>query len=903
MKTKIEDLLSEMTLEEKILLLAGKDLWHTNPIDRLEIPQMKVTDGPNGARGAHGDMGPTSVCVPVGVALAATWNPELIFRVGQVLGEETRTKGAHILLGPTVNIHRSPLAGRNFECYSEDPYLTGQIAAAYIKGVQSQGVGACIKHFVCNDSEFERTSISSEVAERPLREIYLEPFRIAIQEAKPWAVMSSYNKINGVYASENSYTLLDILKGEWGFDGIVMSDWFGTYNESAANGGLDLEMPGPGKWMVFEKLQKAILNGDLQMDVIDDKIRRLLLTYDRAGLLDNPEPQAEQAIDKKEHREIVLEAESEAIILLKNEDNLLPVSRETVKSIAVIGSSAKYPQIMGGGSSSVTPHYAIAPLESIEKHVGDSVSIRYAMGCPIHKNLPPIDMDWLIIADSKTKGLQAEIFDNLTLEGTAVREFSVDRPRIFWLEDLLHPADPGKFSVRLKGMLTPPLSGDYTFSLEGNGISRLYIDDALIVNNWYELPEGVPYWSSGQITGKYSLVKDQSYSLTIEISSNTPSPWRRLNIGCLPPLPDDPIGEAVQIAKVSDIVILFAGTTNEWESEGYDRDSMDLPGDQNKLIESVVAANSNTVVVLNTIAPITMDWLEKVHAVLQTWFGGQEVGNAVSAVLFGQINPSGKLPTTFPKRLEDNPAYINYPGENGKVYYGEGIFTGYRYYDCKDIDPLFPFGHGLSYTTFEYKNLRLNSEEFEPVDEIHIFIDITNNGNVAGKETIQVYLRDLHSTLIRPEKELKAFRKVDLSPGETKTVTLSLSKEALAFYDPDSMSFRTEAGDFEILVGSSSRDIRLKTRFGWKGDALKTIDGDSLNPIELPLKVLLDQEDSKQVLVKYLGPIISHPTFDRALEMNLVKIATFMPAFLTNVKLMAINRDLIAILKNRNIQP
>jgi beta-glucosidase len=834
----------------------------------------------------------------VGVALAATWNPELIFRVGQVLGEETKTKGAHILLGPTVNIHRSPLAGRNFECFSEDPYLTGQIAVAYIKGVQSQGVGACIKHFVCNDSEFERTSISSEVAERPLREIYLEPFRVAIKEAKPWAVMSAYNKINGIYASENSYTLLDILKGEWEFDGIVISDWFGTYSENAANGGLDLEMPGPGKWMVFEKLQKEILNGNLKIDGIDDKIRRLLLTYERAGLFDNPEFQAEQAINKREHREIALEAASEGIVLLKNEDNLLPISKEMAKSIAVIGSSAKYPQIMGGGSSRVTPHYAISSLESIEKYAGDSITIRYAMGCPIHRNLPPIDINWLMIADSKVKGLQAEIFDNLTLEGKAVREFRVDRPRITWSDDLLSPANPSKFSVRLNGIFTPPKSGDYSFSIEGNGISRLLIDEALVVDNWHELPEGVPYWSSGQNTGRHSLVKDQPYSFTIEISSNHPSPWRSLIIGCLPPLPDNLIGEAVQIAKESDITILFAGTTNEWESEGHDRENMDLPGDQDKLIESVVAANPNTVVVLNTGAPITMDWIDKVPSVLQIWFGGQEVGNAVSAVLFGEINPSGKLPTTFPKRLEDNPAYINYPGENGKVYYGEGIFIGYRYYDRKDIEPLFPFGHGLSYTSFEYKNLRLNMEEFGPEDDIHIFLDVTNNGDTAGKETIQVYLRDIQSTLIRPDKELKAFRKVSLDPGESKTVTLSLSKEALSFYDPASMSFKSEVGDFEILVGSSSRDIRLKSKFSWKGDHLNALIGDSQSPIELPLKVLLYQEKSKQVLEKHLGVLISHPTFDRAIEMNLVKIATFMPAFLTEEKLKAINQELIDIIKN-----
>jgi beta-glucosidase len=465
-------------------------------------------------------------------------------------------------------------------------------------------------------------------------------------------------------------------------------------------------------------------------------------------------------------------------------------------------------------------------------------------------------MNWLNKPDPEAGGLRVEIFNNLTFDGKAVNQFTTDRPRISWSEELVHPADPGKYSARLRGTFIPPHTGEYAFGLEGNGISRLYIDSTVIVDNWPELPPGVPYWSSGQVTGKLKLIARKAYQLIIEISSENPTPWRGLQIGCLPPLPDDPIARAVDLAKKSDAVILFAGTTDEWESEGYDRVNMELPGEQTQLINSVVAANPNTVLVLNTGAPVTMDWLGKVPAVLQTWFGGQEFGNAVAAVVFGKINPSGKLPTTFPKRLRDNPAYINYPGENGKVYYGEGIFVGYRYYDFKNI---------------------------------------TNTGKTAGKETVQLYLKDVESTLVRPPKELKAFTKVHLEPGETKTLTLTLSRDSLALYDPAAKSWVSEAGEFELQVGSSSRDIRHTTKFKWKGDMKPALEVDSIRHIGLPLKVLLDDGPSKQVLAKHLGQLLKHPNFDQAIEMNLEQIAVHLPGFLTKEKLEEINKDLAEI--------
>ncbi len=814
----LEQLLSEMTLEEKVSMVSGADAWTTVPIQRLGIPAIKVTDGPNGARGAYGYMGPTSACFPVGVALAATWNPELVKQVGSALGEEVKSKGAHILLAPTVNIHRSPLAGRNFECYSEDPYLTARMAVAYIQGLQSQGAGACIKHFVCNDSEFERRSISSEVSERPLHEIYLPPFRAALREAEPWAVMSSYNRINGVYASENGYLLRQLLKGEWGFDGIVISDWGGTYSDAAAAAGLDLEMPGPGVWMA-DRLLEAVRAGRVSEEVIDDKVHRLLRTIRRAGAFENPTLQPERADDRPEHRRLARRAAAEAVVLLKNERSILPLEAEKLSSIAVIGPNAKWAQIMGGGSSRVTPHYVAAPLDAIRSRVGDGVAVDYAMGCSNHRQLPPLNPGWVRTRDGAHRGFTVEFFDSLDLSGEPVHTTVTDRTRVSWQQNFVRNVTPGAFSARFSGTLTVPETGAYTFGTAGAGLSRLLIDGGVAVDNWSDRPADEQPWEGSERTADVQLTADHPYQLVVEYSARKAFDWTPLRIGCMPTVPPDSIDAAAALAARCDVAIVFAGLTDEWESEGFDRLDMELRGDQVQLIERVAAANRNTIVVLNVGSPVAMDWLDRVPAVLQAWYTGQEAGNAIADVLLGDVNPSGRLPTTFPRRLKDNPAYINYPGENGKVHYGEGLFVGYRYYDKKDIRPLFPFGYGLSYTTFAYRDLALSAVEYAPGDEIKVSVTLENTGTRAGQEVVQLYLRDVESRLVRPEKELKAFTKVALEPGETRTVTLTLDEEALAFYDPAQEGWVAEAGEFEVLVGSSALDLALSGRFTLKGGA------------------------------------------------------------------------------------
>jgi beta-glucosidase len=804
--TEIESLIDQMTLEEKISMLAGIDWWHTVPVKRLGIPAMKVTDGPVGARGAAFSGGPTSACFPAGVALAATWNPDLVKRVGQALAEEIKSKGAQILLAPTVNLHRSPLAGRNFECYSEDPYLTGQIATAYITGIQSRGAGACIKHFVCNDSEFERQSISSEVGERALRELYLRPFETAVREAKPWAVMSSYNRINGTFASENAYLLLDILKGEWGFEGIVMSDWFGTYSPNVAKGGLDLEMPGPARWM-GEKTLEAIQSGAVSEEAIDDKVRRLLRTLDRAGLFEHPELPPEQAIDNPAHHRLAREVASEAIVLLKNENSLLPLDTNVHNSIAVIGENAKRPSFIGGGSCRVRPHYVISPLEGIQNRAGESVQISYALGCATYKNLPLLDKNWL------ANTITLQYFSNRDLAGDPVHTDITNKLEIVWLGKTVPNIDLANFSARLTGELSVPESGTYELSLSSVGKSRLFIDGDLIADID---KENTSFGEEGSERVEIPLETGQTHQLRIDYVSQPGSFFQSLRIGCRQKIPDDSIQQAAALAAKCDVAIVFAGLTDEWESEGFDRPDMGLPGDQAKLIEQVAAANPNTIVVLNVGSPLHMNWLDKIAAVVQAWYLGQESGNAIADVLFGDVNPSGKLPTTFPKRLQDNPAYLNYPGENGQVLYGEGLFIGYRYYDKKDVTPLFPFGYGLSYTTFAYHNLKLSKPKYAAGDTIQFSVDVENTGSRAGKEIVQVYVHDVQSRLMRPEKELKAFAKVALEPGETKTVIFTLDEEALSYYDPASKRWVVEAGEFQVLVGSSSRDIHLVESFDFE---------------------------------------------------------------------------------------
>jgi beta-glucosidase len=702
---RVKDLLSRMTLEEKASMLAGSGWMESMPIERLGIPAIKMADGPMGVRSWMGSSAITSAgnapmkvlttSFPSGVAMAATWDIALVQQEGKAIAEEVKALGRDMILGPTVNINRVPLWGRNFEGYGEDPYLAAKLGVAYIKGVQGEGVIPSVKHFAANNEEFERHRIDEQISERTLREIYLPAFKAAVQEAGVWTVMSAYNKVNGAYCAENKYLLSDVLKKEFGFKGFVISDWGSTYStERTINAGMDLEMPGgppmkamlerpqtitsgnSGGWLVPDKVMAELQDGHVSEAALDDNVGRILRVIFTSGLFDHPHT-AGGEVDTPEQRAIALKGATEGIVLLKNTGNLLPLDATKIKSIAVIGPNAAVARTGGGGSSLVRPKNAVAPLDGIKEKAGSNIEVKYAPGV----------------------GMEGE--------------------------------DPAQ-----------------------------------------DTPEA-----------RAKALK-----------------------------------EASETAASADVAVVVVGRSNKLESEGFDVKTMDLPAGQDELIEAVEKANVHTIVVLNTGNPVTMTrWLEQTPALLDMWYGGQEGGHALGAILFGDANPSGKLPVSLPKKFEDSPAYGHYPGENLKVDYAEGIYVGYRYYDTKNVEPQFPFGFGLSYTNFTYSDLTLmddttykqGQKKDDPRGKLALFT-VKNTGSRAGAEVVQIYIHDGHAKIDRPVHELKGFARVELKPGESQKLFVRIDRSAFSYWSPEKKDWVLEPGTFEVQVGSSSRDIRLK---------------------------------------------------------------------------------------------
>lgn len=652
----IKELISKMTLEEKAGLCSGLDFWHTKPVERLGVPSVMVSDGPHGLRkqdtaGDHLGINDSikAVCMPAACATAASFDRELIAHMGEAIGDSCQHEELAVVLGPAVNIKRSPLCGRNFEYFSEDPYLAGEMSASYINGVQSRNVGTSIKHFAANNQEHRRMSSSSNVDERTLREIYFPAFEISVKKAQPWTVMCSYNRLNGTYASEHPWLLTDVLRGEWGFEGYVMSDW-GAVSDRVAGvaAGLDLEMPSSGG-INDKKIVEAVRAGKLDEAVVDQAVERILeITY---RYLDNAKP--ETPWDQEADHQLSAQIAAECMVLLKNE-GVLPLSKED--DIAFIGEFAKKPRFQGGGSSHINSFKTTSAVEAAE-----GLKVTYAQG--------------------------------------------------------------------------------------------------------------------------YSVDKDEAT--------------------------DEMIAEAVAAAKAAKAAVVFAGLPDAYESEGYDRTHMAMPACQNKLIEAVAAANANTVVVLHNGSPVEMPWIDKVKGVLEAYLGGQAVGQAVVKILFGDVNPSGHLPETFPVKLSDNPSYLYYGGEGNEADYREGIFVGYRYYDKKDMEVLFPFGYGLSYTTFACSNLRLSASEITDQETLTATVTVTNTGTCAGKTVVQLYVGDKVSTVLRPVRELKGFEKVALAPGESKDISFVLDKRAFAYWNTELSDWHVETGEFTIEIGQSSRDMEV----------------------------------------------------------------------------------------------
>ncbi len=814
---KIDSLLKELTLEEKVSILSGSDAWHTTPVERLAIPRIKMTDGPNGARG-DGSSKVSSACYPNGSAIASTWDLELIESLGKSLGREARSKDADVLLGPTINIHRHPLGGRHFECYSEDPVLTGAVTVAYVKGVQSQGVAACIKHFVGNDTEFQRHTISSNIKPRPLREIYLLPFEMGVKQGGALGVMSAYNKLNNIYCSSNEELLIDILKEEWNFSGYVVSDWGAALQTvENANGGLDCEMPGPAKsW--GENLIKAVREKKVKEEVIDDKVTRILRVADFTGRLENKEEKPEESNNLKEDRDLIRKAASEAMVLLKNE-NVLPFNKSKLKSIAVIGPNAEKGQFIGGGSAVVKPHYVIHPLEGLKENLKDEVKVNDAKGCHIHKYLPAIEKALIKSPETGKEGFLVEFYAGTDFGGEAL-ESTIMKGGRFWAltgfgVDVTSKMESPSLSVRFSSNLKPNISGDHIFELVSIGPARLKIDGEEVVDNWTSQEPGDAFFSYGSAPRRSSINLDQNKEYLLEIEYKWEGRFPAIQIGMLAPDKEDLMAQAVNLAKTSDAVIMVVGTNSDWETEGSDRSTLDLPGRQNELIQKVVKENPNTVVVVNTGSPVSMPWLNDAKAILQSWFPGQEFGNALFDILFGEVNPSGKLTTTFPKRLEDTPAFEHYPGENLQMDYLEEIFVGYRWYDKKEIEPLFPFGFGLSYTQFEYSDLKIIPPKKED-SAIAFSFRVTNAGKMRGKEIAQCYVSVVNSSVERSFKELKCFSKIDLDSGKSELLNFELNERDLSYWNEDGGGWLIEPAEYKILVGSSSKDILLEASV-WLG--------------------------------------------------------------------------------------
>lgn len=812
------EIAAALTPEERLALVAGTDLWHTAAVDRLGVGAMRFSDGPNGVRGTGFDEGPTSACLPVGTALGATWDVELIEAVGAVLAQEARDKGAHVLLAPTLNLHRFPLAGRNFECFSEDPVLAARLAVAYIAGVQAGGVAATAKHFVANDSEHQRHEISSELSSRALREVYLAPFEAAVREAGVWAVMSAYNRLNGTHCASNHWLLTALLKQEWGFDGLVMSDWHGTYaTVGPATAGLDLEMPGPPHHF-GPRLAAALEAGEVEETSLADKARRVVVTALRTGAAGTseraPAVGEEIAVDRPETWAFARRAAAASMVLLRNE-GLLPLRGgdpdDAVRRIAIIGPNAADCTIMGGGSSMVRPHRVSQPLDALTArlaHLYPHAEISHEPGCLTHRLAPPLP----------PLAFHSAWWDNVTQEGEAVHRSSIPspaRPSLPFEEMRAEGVPRVGFSVAWTAEFIPDTDGCHTFGVTAVGPARVLVDGVVVADNWTAPKPGHTFYSFGsaEVLGAVELRAGQPVSLRVDYAFGD-GQFPAVRVGLVPPSAAYHLERAVGAARAADLVVVVVGNNAEWETEGSDRVSFDLPGAQNDLVDAVLSVNRNTVVVVNAGAPVAMHWAERCPALVYAWYPGMAAGEALADVLTGEVDPGGRLPTTFPRRLEDHPAYLNYPGEEGKAIYGEGVFAGYRGFDARDTEPLFPFGHGLSYTTFDYGPLRLVAED-RAGHQATVEVDVCNSGDCAGVEVVQLYVADEAASVARPPKELRAFRKVALGPGESTRVRFELGPRAFAFWDVASDSWLVEPGRFELLVGRSSRDLRARVTLEW----------------------------------------------------------------------------------------
>lgn len=797
LEARIAEMMSHMTREDKLRLLDGENGFYTHAVPDIHLPALKMSDGPMGVR----TWGPSN-SYAAGISLAAAWDPDLAYRIGREIGTDARSRGVHILLGPGVNIYRAPMGGRNFEYFGEDPYLAAQTAVSYIKGVQSMGVMATVKHFAANNQEYNRHNVSSDIDERTLREIYLPAFEAAVKQAHVASIMDSYNLIDGEHATENRALNIDIAKKEWGFDGFIMSDWGATYNAvRAANGGLDLEMP-DGWFMNPTAMSEAIAKGEVSMATVDDKVRRILRKALQFGFLDREQQDVSIPLYRPEARAAALESARESIVLLKNEHNTLPLDADTIRTIAVIGPDA-WPALPGGGGSSQIITFAPqAIMPALSSFLGSKVKVLYSRGIPspdeIFKQTP-------FTTDGKP-GIREETFPNADFTGSSV---TTVREHLIGPVGSRAPANwPVKRSVRWSADYTPSETGkhDILFTCAPTDRCRLLVDNKVMLDR----PAFETIGPLSVVT--MDLIQGQTIHVRLESVTQSEAPVAGLGIRAVDQmvLPD-----AKQMARIADAVIVCAGFDSTSEFEGMDR-PFELPYGQEDLIRTLASLNKRTIVTLTAGGNVAMTgWIDSVPALLHTWYPGQEGGTALAEILFGARNPEGKLPVSFERRWEDNPVHDSYYPNDGPLHvrYKEGLYIGYRYYTSRHVKPLFPFGFGLSYTTFSFSDLKVTPERPVEDEDVTVSVRVSNTGSRAGAEVAQLYLGDPSAHVDRPVKELKGFKKVRLAPGESQDVQFVLDHRSMSYYDIVGKDWKADPGRFVVYVGSSSEDTPLTGSF------------------------------------------------------------------------------------------
>ena len=806
---RVQELIDQLAIEEKIAVVTGEGIWTTHEVERLNIPRLVVTDGPNGARGA-GLMGtgtPTA-CIPAGSVLGATWDPQLITELGDLLGIESRAKGAHVLLAPTINLHRNMLGGRNFECYSEDPFLTGVLAASFVSGVQSHGVAVTAKHLVANDSEFERNTIDVQVDERTLREVYLLPFEHAVRNGKAWGIMSAYNLLNGTYCSEHEWLLKTVLRDEWGFDGFVVSDWFALRSTGpSVAAGLSLEMPGPGNWY-GDKIHTALDDGSCTIDDLDLLVGDMLAVLERTGAFDGLGGESEKPLDRPQDRALIRKAGAAGTVLIRN-DGILPLDPTAVSSIAVIGPNAINAKVMGGGSAGVRAYREISPLEAITDRLGDHAEINFAQGCDIDRSIPPLGAPLM-------GAMTIEFFNGQDFSGDVINTTTADKASMTFFGEPAAGVSDKAFSARLTGTFTAAADGEHQFSMVQCGRARVLLDGEVIIDGTEgDFETGDDYFGFGsvEIDKTVTLTKGSTHEIALEYNNADAVLLAGCRLGVVVHSDRDLLAEAEAAAKAADIAIVVVGTNDDWETEGRDRDQFALPGDQPELIRRVSAANPRTIVVVNTGGPHQLDWLDLPAATLSVGFGGQELGDSLVDVLTGEADPGGRMNTTIPQRIEHSPSHLSYPGENSVVRYAEGLFIGHRWFDARHLEPAVPFGHGLSYATFTWGEPQVSGGTTTSIDEpVVVEVEVTNTSERAGSDVVQLYVEPPSSKVQRPIRELKGFAKVHLGSGESTTVRIELDHRAFAYYDQGDQWFAEAISRSPVPAGGA--DIR-HTEPGW----------------------------------------------------------------------------------------